>query len=121
MTKFKPELQSLAAGSLPHTAAAAACQLALSTLDIPAWPQLPRRSFLENMYGQYSERFPGAVVSNEQIYIDREQDLDPELELLYIAYLRNDLEHAAISIDYAAGLHYFLEMERERPPIVKGQ
>ena len=99
----------------------AACQLALSTLDIPTWPQLPRLSFLENMYAQYSERFPGVVIDNEQIYIDRDRDLDPELELLYIAYLMNDLEYAAISIDYAAGLYCFLEMDRDHPPIVKGQ
>jgi len=121
MSEFKPELRSLAAGSMPHTDAAAAYQLALSTLDIPTWPQLPRRSFLENMYVQYSERFPGVTIGNEQIYIDREQDLDPELELLYVAYLRNDLEYAAISIDYAAGLHYFLEIVEDHPPIVKGQ
>ena len=121
MTEFKPELRSVAAGSLPHTDSAAACRLALSTLDIPAWPQLPRLSFLENMYVQYSERFPGVVIENEQIYVDRERDLDPELETLYIAYLMNDLDHAAISIDYAAGLYCFIEMDRDHPPIVKGQ
>jgi methionine synthase II (cobalamin-independent) len=121
MTEFTAELRSLAAGSLPHTDSTAACKLALSTLDIPAWPQLPRLSFLENMYVQFSERFPGVVIDNEQIYIDRDQDLDPELESLYIAYLMNDLEYAAISIDYAAGLHCFLEMEGVHPAIVKGQ
>jgi len=121
MTEFKAGLRSVAAGSLPHTDSVAACRLAMSALDIPAWPQLPRRSFLENMYVQYSERFPGVVIENEQIYIDRERDLDPELEALYVAYLMNDLEHAAISIDYATGLHCFLKMERDSAAIVKGQ
>ena len=121
MTEFKAGLRSVAAGSLPHTDSAAACQLALSTLDIPTWPQLPRFSFLENMYVQYSERFPGVVIENEQIYVDRDRDLDPELEALYVAYLMNDLEHAAISIDFAAGLHCFLGMDQDQPPIVKGQ
>jgi methionine synthase II (cobalamin-independent) len=121
MTDFTPGLRSLAAGSLPHTNAEAACRLALSTLDIPTWPQLPRRSFLENMYVQFSERFPGVVVKNERIYIDRERDLDPELERLYIAYLMNDLEYAAISSEYAAGLYCFLDMDEDHPPIVKGQ
>lgn len=121
MMEFTAELRSLAAGSLPHTDSTAACKLALSTLDIPAWPQLPRLSFMENMYVQFSERFPGVVIDNEQIYIDRDQDLDPELESLYIAYLMNDLEYAAISIDYAAGLHCFLEMDGDHPAIVKGQ
>lgn len=121
MTDFRPGLRSLAAGSLPHTDAEAACRLALSALDIPTWPQLPRRTFLENMYVQFSERFPGVVTRNERIYIDRERDLDPELERLYIAYLMNDLEYAAISSEYAAGLHCFLEMDGDHPPILKGQ
>ena len=121
MTEFNAGLRSVAAGSLPHTDSVAACQLALSTLDIPTWPQLPRLSFLENMYVQYSERFPGVVIENEQIYIDRDRDLDPELEALYVAYLMNDLEHAAISEDYAAGLHCFLKMDGEHPALIKGQ
>ncbi len=50
-------------GSMPHTDPAAACSLVTRFLkDIPAWPQLPNRSFLENMYVQYSQGFPGVVV-----------------------------------------------------------
>jgi hypothetical protein len=121
MSEFKAELQSLAAGSMPHTDPAAACQLVLDVLDIPTWPQLPRRSFLENMYVQFSERFPGIVINHERIYVDREQDLDPTLEQLYVAYLMDDLDHAAISVDYAAGLHYFLDLDLAQPAVVKGQ
>jgi methionine synthase II (cobalamin-independent) len=73
------------------------------------------------MYVQFSERFPGVVVNGEQIYLDREQNLDPDLEKLYIAYLMNDLEHATISPDYAAGLHCFLQLNGDKLPIVKGQ
>ena len=121
MTEFKPELRSLAAGSLPHIDAEAACQVAMSTTDIPTWPQLPRRSFLENMYVQFSERFPGIVIENERIYVDRDRDLDPELEQLYVAYLTNDLEYATISANYANGLHCFLGLEADLPPVIKGQ
>jgi len=111
----------LAAGSLPHTDPAAACRLVLDRLDIPTWPQLPRRTFLENMYVQYSERFPGAVLEGERIYVDRERDQDPELERLYIAYLANDLEHGALSAEYAAGLHHFLGLDLRDLEAVKGQ
>jgi methionine synthase II (cobalamin-independent) len=121
MRNLEAGLRSLAAGSLPYTDPQAACRLTVDRLDIPTWPQLPRRSFLENMYVQYSERFPGAVATNERIYVDREQDLDPALEQLYLAYLMNDVDHAHISPDYAAGLHCFLDMELDQPPVVKGQ
>jgi methionine synthase II (cobalamin-independent) len=121
MSEFKAELRSLAAGSMPHTNPAVACQLVLDVLDIPTWPQLPRRSFLENMYVQFSERFPGIVINHERIYVDREQDLDPTLEQLYVAYLMDDLDHAAISADYAAGLHHFLNLDLGQPTVVKGQ
>lgn len=120
MSEFVAELRSLAAGSLPHTDVAAACELALNSLDIPSWPQLPKRSFFENMYVQFSERFPGVVVANERIYVDREQDLDPDLEKLYIAYLMNDLDHAAVSPTYAAGLHHILQMDLGQPEMIKG-
>jgi hypothetical protein len=73
------------------------------------------------MYVQFSERFPGVVVANEQIYVDRDQDLDPELEQLYIAYLMGGLEYAVISPEYAAGLYCFLEPETFQPAMVKGQ
>ena len=109
MSKPQLSLQPLAAGSLPHTNPDVACRLALDTLGIPTWPQLPRRSFLESMYVQYSERFPDVVVTDERIFPDRDRDL----------------EHAAISPDYAAGLHRFLELDLGRAPgepgVVKGQ
>ena len=121
MTKFRAELKSLAVGSLPHTDPETACRLGLDSLDIPTWPQLPRRSFRENMYIQFSERFPGLITAHERIYVDRERDLDPELEDLYVAYLTNNLEYATISPDYAAGLYHFLALDLGQPPVVKGQ
>jgi hypothetical protein len=121
MSKIDAGLRSLAAGSLPYTDPKAACRLTVDGVDIPTWPQLPRRSYLENMYVQYSERFPGSVVVDERIYVDRDQDLDPALEQLYLAYLMDDLEHATIGTDYAAGLHCFLGREQGQFPVVKGQ
>jgi methionine synthase II (cobalamin-independent) len=88
--------------------------------DIPAWPQLPKRTFLENMYAQFSEGFPGVVVEGDKIYVDRSQDLDKPLERLYAAYLENDFNKFAISREYAAGLPVFLELGIS-PRAVKGQ
>ncbi len=121
MDKIDLSLRTLGGGSLPHTDPDAACRLVLDTLDIPTWPQLPRRSFRENMYVQFSERFPGVVLADERIYVDRSQDLDPQLEQLYLAYLGDDLAYGTISHEYAAGLHRFLHLDVGRPPAVKGQ
>ena len=109
-------------GSMPHTDPQAACSLILRYLkDIPAWPQLPGRAYTENMYVQYSQGFPGVVVKEDRIYIDRSRDLDKPLEKLYAAYLENDVDQFPISPDYAAGLHSFLSMTNLSPRAVKGQ
>ena len=45
-------------GSMPQTDAKEACSMVTKYLpDLPAWPQLPLRSRLENMYVQFSEGF----------------------------------------------------------------
>ncbi len=108
-------------GSMPHTDPAKACALIARFLkDIPAWPQLPKRSFLENMYVQYSEGFPGALVANNSIHVDTSQDFTKSLEALYAAYLENDTGRFPISKDYAAGLYAFLAQPRLAPRAVKG-
>ena len=93
------------------------------TPAVPAWPQLPRRSFRENMYVQFSEGLPGININTEEerISVDRSGDLDPALEELYIAYTENDTTRYAIGPDYAAGLHAFLDSRIEPPLAVKGQ
>ena len=109
-------------GSMPHTDPPEACaQIVHYLRDIPAWPQLPRRSFRENMYVQYSQGFPGVVEENEKkIYVDRSRE--PEaLERLYAAYLENDSAKYPISPEYAAGLHQFLSLTDLSPLAVKGQ
>jgi hypothetical protein len=108
-------------GSMPHTDPNAACAQVLKYLkDIPAWPQLPRRDFKENMNAQFSEGFPGIKLSEDRLYVDRSQDLDNALERFYTAYLEEDIARYPTSADYAAGLHAFLAAEDLRPLAVKG-
>ena len=108
-------------GSMPHTDPVKACSLITSFLkDIPAWPQLPDRSYLENMYVQYSEGFPGVVIKDNSIHIDRSQDIDKQLEQLYTAYLENDFSKYPVSAEYAAGLYEFLKPQNLSPLAVKG-
>jgi len=125
MTKGGSELNGLATaiGSMPHVEPREACSLVLTYLpEIPGWPQLPKKSFLENMYVQYSEGFPGVIVEGERIRVDRSKDLGKPLEQLYTAYLENNIEYGAISARYAAGFHAFLkEAKGKGRKAVKGQ
>lgn len=105
MLSFQPGWLPFALGSVPHIDVAQAWNLILQHFPtLPAWPQLPRRIYLENMYVQFSEGFPGITIANDRVYVDRSKDLDPELEKLYLAYLENDLNYGHISSMYAAGL-----------------
>jgi len=111
-----------AIGSMPHTNPLEACSQVIHYLkDIPTWPQLPKRSFMENMYIQFSQGFPGVMVKENSIYIDRSQDLDKPLEQLYAAYLENDADKYPVSAEYAPGLHSFLSLTTLLPLAVKGQ
>jgi len=124
MTWSRFELSGLATavGSMPHTDPGEACRLVATFLPhIPAWPQLPKLSFLENMYAQFSEGFPGIVVEDERIYVDRTKSMEQALERLYSSYLEGKAEKYAVSPDHAAGLYAFLETKFGSPRAVKGQ
>ena len=109
-------------GSMPQTDPEKACSVIRRYLkDIPAWPQLPGRSFMENMYVQYSQGFPGVVVEADRIYVDRSQDSTKSLEEFYAAYLGNDVDKYPVGPEYAAGLHSFLSLADLNPRAVKGQ
>ncbi len=109
-------------GSLPHQDPAEACAAIWACFPhLPSWPQLPKRSFLENMYVQFSEGFPGLVLEEDRIYVDRRQDLSADLERLYRAYLGKDLDGYAIGDSYAAGLAEWSGADFQRCRAVKGQ
>jgi len=110
-------------GSMPHKDPHKACaEIARHLKDIPAWPQLPGRTFLENMYVQYSEGFPGIVVlpDEQRIYVDSSNDIQKPLEDLYAAYLADDIDRFPMSREYAAGYYAFLEQTGMSPRAVKG-
>ena len=119
---FEPKGLPTAIGSMPQTDPDEACSLVLAHLkEIPVWPSLPKRSFLENMYVQFSEGFPGVIIRGEHIYVDRSQDLNEALAKLYVAYLEDKVEQYALRPNYAAGLHAFLSKDLGSPVAVKGQ
>jgi len=110
-----------AIGSMPQTDPKEACSLVAKYLpDLPAWPQLPKRSHLENMYAQFSEGFPGLVIEEDKVYVERTEDFDSQLEKLYNAASEDNPDDYGISAEYAAGLHAFLALKEQPPSMVKG-
>ncbi len=108
-------------GSMPRTDPRTACAQVVHYLkDIPAWPQLPRRSFRENMYAQYSQGFPGLVIEEDRIYVDRARAQE-EMEQFYTDFLADDFYKYSLGAEYASGLHTFLNWENLSPWAVKGQ
>ncbi|MHB1294797.1 MAG: uroporphyrinogen decarboxylase/cobalamine-independent methonine synthase family protein [Anaerolineae bacterium] len=112
-------------GSLPYTDPRRAWDAVVRYFPaIPGWPQLPRRTQLENMYSQFSERFPGITIRDARIHVDRKLDLDGDLERLYLAYLENDLSYGEIDAEHAAGLALLLQNKVVLPSArvaIKGQ
>jgi methionine synthase II (cobalamin-independent) len=106
---------------MPHTDPEQACRLVKRFLnDIPAWPQLPERSFLEDMNVQFSEGFPGVKIEGNRVFIKHTQQFDKDLERLYTAYLANDSAGYPTSDKYASGLHKILSAGIS-PMAIKGQ
>ena len=109
-------------GSLPYKDANKAVAIVLRyQIDMPAWPQLPKRAYVENMYTQYSEGFPGIVVTKDKTYVNRNQDLTKPLERFYTDYLANNYAKYAVTAEYAAGLYRFLSLGSLSTRTVKGQ
>ncbi len=93
-------------GSLPHTDPAEACRIILDSVDIPFWPQLPHRSFLELMVPQYSEGFPFIRIEGEDIHVEKAEE--EALSAFYEAIANKS--GFPISEEYAAGFYEFLNI-----------
>ena len=95
--------------------------------DIPFWPQLPKRSFLEGMVVQFSEGFPSfRLDQNEQrVWIDISEGFDREVERFYQNWENHEMEPFRISGDFATGLHILEELtsekHRQKIKYIKGQ
>lgn len=120
------DFEATGIGSVPFKDPKSSCRIIFDNFKtIPFWPQLPKRSFLENMYAQYSERLPGLVLDekNMTIHIDTSR-VAHDIEETYARYLDGGLEYFKISEDYAEGFYEFLEFLKEgdkKIKFVKGQ
>ncbi|MBI4317435.1 MAG: methionine synthase [Chloroflexi bacterium] len=123
--QFKPQCLATTIGSLPYTSEREACELVLRhTPAIPAWPQLPRRTFLENMYIQCAELLPGAILGDGKIHVDTVRGAEESLERLYGDYIDHNFGAYLPSPERALGLQAMLERLDGKPPglvAAKGQ
>lgn len=104
-------------GSMPHRESFEACELIISSFDIPFWPQLPKYSSKELMIPQFSEGFLGIVVEGDKFYLKKDEELITE-------WLINYSEHteSPISKEFASGIYKMREILRtKKVEIFKGQ
>jgi methionine synthase II (cobalamin-independent) len=121
---FSPVFWTTHVGSLPHTTLGGIPKKLITLLDIPAWPQLPKRSFRESMYVQYGAGLPNAIVDEEKgkIVIDTASDLTGPLEAFYARYLADDVDSFALRHEDAEGFYAMLDaLRRTQSPWLKGQ
>ncbi len=121
---FAPNYSTALLGSFPHLDGSQLYPRLAAELDIPTWPQFPRRNFRENMYVQFSLSLPAVKLdeAGQKITLDTESDLAPALEQFYTHYLADDLDYFALTPTYASGFQGLLVELALRPPAwVKGQ
>ncbi|MFA6609699.1 MAG: hypothetical protein WCT15_02490 [Candidatus Omnitrophota bacterium] len=107
---MKFNFQATGIGSVPFKDPKQACRVIFNNFEsIPFWPQLPKRSFLESMYVQYSESLPGLVIDDKDktIHIDSSRAIS-DIETVYGKYLERDIDFFKISEDHAEGFYEFL-------------
>jgi methionine synthase II (cobalamin-independent) len=101
-------------GSFPFTDIDKTIDLIFSTCkEIPFWPQLPKRSFLENMYTPFLEGVP-CIVSDEQkntIFMDTASTQG--IEEFYENVASENVGAFAISDNYIPGFYRFLQRLKE--------
>jgi len=119
MLDWEANCRTTAMGIMPHTDVDTAIELALS-LDIPFWPQLPKVSFYEDMYVQTSQNFPGMVVEPEARRVVF-NNAGFEAELAGYSERIGDPSTFALSGEYSAVYHRFLERDLESYCAIRGQ
>lgn len=100
-------------GSVPFQDVKATCKEIVHHLPVmPFWPQLVKRSYVEDMYIQYSEGLPLLEVNEKKrcLEVCSSGDREAELVSFYDRFLAHDIDYFEISRDYAPGMYELLEL-----------
>jgi hypothetical protein len=115
-------------GSFPHLEEKEVFRLIFKNFpEIPFWPQLPKRSFLEGMVVQYSEGFPSLRWNEKEqrVWVNTSHGFDKEIEKFYQHLEGSELKPFEITIDFAKGLRILEDLtskdHRKELKFIKGQ
>ncbi len=115
-------------GSFPHQDEKEVFRLIFKNFpEIPFWPQLPKRSFLEGMVVQYSEGFPSLRWNEKEqrVWVDTSHGFDKEIEKFYQHLEEGELKPFEITKDFARGLRILNDLtskdHRKEIKYIKGQ
>ncbi len=115
-------------GSFPHPDENEVFRLIFQNFpEIPFWPQLPKRSFLEGMVVQYSEGFPSLRWNEKEqrVWVDTSHGFDKEIEKFYQHLEGSELKPFEITEDFARGLRILKDLTskdyRKEIKYIKGQ
>ena len=105
-----PESLSTGIGGLPYKDPEEACDAVLGVFtEFPYVPLLPNRGFLENIVINDSEKLPGRLLEGEKLTVDRNRDLSPEMEQIYLDYIEGNFAPYSVGTAYASGFYSFLK------------
>ena len=126
--EFDDSFVATGIGSFPHKDEKEVFNLVLRNFpEIPFWPQLPKRSFLEGMVIQYSEGFPSFKLNEkkQRAWVDTTQGFENEVEKFYGWQEKEELEPFQITEDFAIGFDVFKDLSsedhRKKIKYIKGQ
>jgi methionine synthase II (cobalamin-independent) len=115
-------------GSFPHQNEEEIFPLIFKNFpEIPFWPQLPKRSFLEGMLVQYSEGFPSLRWNEKEqrVWVNTSDGFDKEIEKFYQHLERGELKPFEITNDFAKGLRILKDLtskdHQKKIKYIKGQ
>src|SRR4030066_547100 len=126
--EFEHSYHATGIGPLPHQDEKEAFRLILENFpEIPFWPQLPKRSFLEGMVVQYSEGFPSLRWNEKEqrVWVDTSGGFDKEIEKFYQHLEGGEIKPFEITRDFAGGLRILKDLtqkdRRKEIKYIKGQ
>jgi methionine synthase II (cobalamin-independent) len=126
--EFEHLIGATGIGSFPHTDEKEVFRLIFQNFpQIPFWPQLPKRSFLEGMVAQYSQGFPSLNWDEreQRVWVNTSLCFEEEVEKFYRRLEDGDLEPFRITEEFAKGIRILedltLEKHRKKMKYIKAQ